>query len=109
MKVAEAVQSVPDTRPDGLRGVAESMYGDPRSLPEATVKPMREMIAGGDCTGALDCRLPQVLAGVAALGRVRRRAEGLSPPEELTLARLRTDQDFESATDWGPSSPRFEK
>lgn len=107
--IAEAIRSIPDIRLEDLRRVAEAIYADPSSLPEAMVEPFRERIAVGDYAGALGYGLPEVLAGVAALGRVRRRAEGLSAPEELTLDRLRTDPDFEGVTNAGPYSPKFEK
>lgn len=107
--IAEAIRSIPDIRLDDLRRVAEAIYADPSSLPEAMVEPFRERIAVSDYAGALGYGLPEVLAGVAALGRVRRRAEGLSAPEELTLDRLRTDPDFEDVTNAGPYSPKFEK
>ena len=40
---------------------------------------------------------------------MRRRAEGLTAPEELTLDRLKSDPDFEGVTNAGPYSPKFEK
>jgi len=107
--VVEAVRSISDIRQDDLRRVAEAIYADPSSLPEAIVEPFRERIAVGDCAGALGYGLPEVLAGVAALGQVRRCAEGLTTPEELTLDRLRTDPDFEGVTNAGPHAPKFEK
>ena len=107
--IAEAIRSIPNIRLDDLRRVAEAIYADPSSLPEAMVEPFRERIALGDYAGALGYGLPEVLAGVAALGRVRRRAEGLTAPEELTLDRLRTDPDFEGVTNAGPHAPKFEK
>lgn len=107
--IAAAIRGIPDIRLDDLRRVAEAIYADPSSLPEAMVEPFRERIAVGDYAGALGYGLPEVLAGVAALGRVRRRAEGLTAPEELTLDRLKSDPDFEGVTNAGPYSPKFEK
>ena len=107
--IAEAIRGIPDIRLDDLRRVAEAIYADPSSLPEAMVEPFRERIAVGDYAGALGYGLPEVLAGVAALGRVRRRADGLTSPEELTLDRLRSDPDFEGVSNAGPHAPKFEK
>lgn len=107
--IVDAIRGIPDIRLDDIRRVAEAIYADPSSLPEAMVEPFRERIAVGDSAGALGYGLPEVLAGVAALGRLRRRAEGLDAPEELTLERLRNDPDFEGVLNAGPYSPRFEK
>lgn len=107
--IVEAIRGIPDIRLDDLRRVAEAIYADPSSLPQAMVEPFRERIAVGDYAGALGYGLPEVLAGVAALERVRRRAEGLDAPEELTLERLRTDPDFQDIVNAGPYAPRFER
>lgn len=107
--IAEAVRGIPDIRWADIRRAAEAIYADPSSLPEAMVEPFRERIAVGDYAGALGYGLPEVLAGVAALGRVRRRAEGLSAPEVLTLDRIRTAPDFEGITNAGPNAPKFER
>lgn len=107
--IAAAIRGIPDIRLDDLRRVAEANSADPSSLPEAMVEPFREGIAVGDYAGALGYGLPEVLARVAALGRVRRRADGLTAPEELTLDRLKSDPDVEGVTNAGPYSAEFEK
>ncbi|MCL6281906.1 HNH endonuclease [Ruegeria sp. 2012CJ41-6] len=107
--IAQTVRNLPDIRLDDLRRAAEALYADPSALPEAMVEPFQERIAAGDYAGALGYGLPEVIAGAAALGRVRRRADTLSAPETLTLERLRTDPDFEGITNAGPNAPKFEK
>ena len=107
--IVEAIRSIPNIRWNDIRRVAEAIYADPSSLPVGMVEPFRERIAVGDYAGAFGYGLPEVLAGVAALGRMRRRAEGLSAPEELTLEKLRTDPDFEEVTNAGPYAPRSEQ
>ena len=107
--IAESIRNIPNIRWSDIRRVAQALYADPSALPEAMVEPFRERIAVGDYAGALGYALPEVIAGVAALGRVRNRAEGLSAPEDLTLERLQTDPDFEGILNAGPNAPRFER
>ena len=107
--IAEAIRNIPNIRWSDIRRVAQALYADPSSLSEAMIEPFRERIAVGDYAGALGYALPEVIAGVAALGRVRNRAEGLSAPEDLTLERLQTDPDFEGILNAGPNAPRFER
>lgn len=107
--VAESIRSIPNIRWDDIRRAAQAIYADPSTLPEAMVEPFRERIAVGDYAGALGYGLPVVLAGVAALDRVRRRAGSLSAPEELTLERLINDPDFEGINNAGPHAPKFER
>ncbi|QBX99536.1 hypothetical protein E2K80_01340 [Rhodophyticola sp. CCM32] len=107
--IADAIRNIPNIRWSDIRRVAQALYADPSALPEAMVEPFRERIAVGDYAGALGYALPEVIAGVAALGRVRNRAEGLSAPEELTLERLQTDPDFEGILNAGSNAPRFER
>lgn len=107
--LALAVRSIPDLRWEDVRRTLEIVFTDPSPLAEAAIEPFRERIAVGDYAGALGYSLPEVVSGIATLGRLRRRAEGLSAPESLTLERLRTDPDFEGIENAGPHAPKFEK
>lgn len=106
---ANAIQAIPGLRWSDITRVARQIYEDPSILPQAMVAPYRERIAVGDYAGALAYGLPEVLAGLAGLARLRRRADGLAAPEVLTLERLRGDPDFDGITNAGPNAPKFER
>jgi SPP1 gp7 family putative phage head morphogenesis protein len=106
---ANTIRAIPGLRWSDITRVARQIYEDPSILPQAMVAPYRERIAVGDYAGALAYGLPEVLAGLAGLARLRRRAEGLAAPEVLTLERLRGDPDFDGITNAGPNAPKFER
>ena len=82
---AAAIAAIPDLRLSDIQLAAQRIYEDPSVLPEAMVAPFRERLAAGDLGGALGYGLPEVVAGVAGIGRLRRRVAEL--PEPLAITR----------------------
>lgn len=105
--LAVAVRSIPELRWEDVRRTLEAIHADPSSLAEAMVEPFRERIAAGDYAGALGYGLPEVMSGVAALGRLRRRAEGLSAPIRITRGMLDENGAFKGQRNAGPNAPLF--
>jgi A nuclease of the HNH/ENDO VII superfamily with conserved WHH/Phage Mu protein F like protein len=106
---AEAIRSIPEIRWADVVVVARQIYDDPSLLPQAMVEPFRNRIAVGDYAGALGYGLPEVLAGLAGLSRLRGRAEGLPEPMPVTRDMLDVDGRLEGFHNAGPNAPRFDK
>lgn len=105
------IRAIPDLRWSDIQLIARQIYEDPSVLPEAMVAPFRERIAIGDYAGAIGYGLPEVLAGIAGLGRLRARAGDL--PEALPITRAMLDADGRTLEgglhNAGPYAPRFDK
>lgn len=106
-----AIRAIPDLRWSDVELIARQIYEDPSVLPEALVAPFRERIAVGDYAGALGYGLPEVLAGVAGLDRLRRRAGDLPGPLPITRDMLDADgRTIDGGLhNAGSNAPRFDK
>jgi hypothetical protein len=106
---ANAIRALPDLRWSDVRMVARQIYDDPSVLPQAMVAPFRDRIAVGDYAGALGYGLPEVLAGLAGLARLRGRATDLPEPMPITREMLDAGGRIEGLHNAGPNAPRFDR
>lgn len=106
---ANSIRTLPDLRWADVALVARQIYDDPSLLPQAMVAPFRERIAVGDYAGALGYGLPEVLAGLAGLGRLRGRAAELPEPMPITREMLDAAGRIEGFHNAGPHAPRFDR
>lgn len=106
---ANAIRALPDLRWSDVTMVARQIYDDPSVLPQAMVAPFRDRIAVGDYAGALGYGLPEVLAGLAGLARLRGRAADLPEPMAITREMLDAAGRIEGFHNAGPNAPRFDK
>lgn len=106
---ANTIRALPSIRWSDVTLVARQIYDDPTVLPQAMVAPFRERIAVGDYAGALGYGLPEVLAGLAGLARLRGRAAELPEPLPITREMLDAGGRIEGFHNAGPNAPRFDK
>lgn len=107
--LAGSIRALPGLRWSDIRLAATQIYQDPSVLPEALVAPFRERIARGDYAGALGYGLPEVLAGLAGLARLRLRVVDLPGPLPITRDMLDAGGKIEGFHNAGPNAPRFDK
>ena len=107
--IASGIAAIPDIRWSDIKLIAQQIYEDPSSLPEAMVQPFRDRIAVGDYAGALGYGLPEVLGGIVGLGRLRDRAANLPEPLQITHQMLDRDGKIYGVHNAGLHTPRFDR
>jgi SPP1 gp7 family putative phage head morphogenesis protein len=106
---ANTIRSMPDLRWSDIAMVAQQIYDDPSILPQSMAAPYRERIAVGDYAGALGYGLPEVIAGLAGLARLRLRAAELPGPMPITREMLDASGRIEGIRNAGRYAPHFDK
>lgn len=107
--IVSGIAAIPDIRWSDIKLIAQQVYEDPSSLPEAMVQPFRDRIAVGDYAGALGYGLPEVLGGLVGLGRLRDRAANLPEPLQITRQMLDADGKIDGLHNAGLHTPRFDR
>ena len=107
--IVSGIAAIPDIRWSDIKLIAQQIYENPSSLPEAMVQPFRDRIAVGDYAGALGYGLPEVLSGLVGLGRLRTRAANLPKPLHITRQMLDADGKFFGLHNAGLHTPRFDR